>query len=121
MTSTTAANGETSMKPELPHILARYFAAQNAHDIDGMVACFAPDAAVHDEGHDIIGTDAVRAWKQETSAKYRIAAEPLECTRRDGRTIVVVKVSGTFNGSPAKLTYRFGFSGEGLIDALEVR
>jgi hypothetical protein len=121
MTSTTAANGETSMKPELPHILARYFEAQNAHDIDGMVACFAPDAAVHDEGRDIIDTDAVRAWKQETSVKYRITAEPLECTQQDGRTIVAVKVSGTFNGSPAKLTYRFGFSGEGRIGALEVR
>jgi ketosteroid isomerase-like protein len=109
------------MTPELPHILARYFAAQNAHDIDGMVACFAPDAAVHDEGRDIIGTDAVRAWKQETSAKYCITAEPLQCTQQDGRTIVVVKASGTFNGSPAKLTYGFGFSGEGLIHALEVR
>ena len=41
--------------------------------------------------------------------------------RQDGRTIVAVKVSGTFNGSPAKLTYRFGFSGEGRIGALEVR
>jgi ketosteroid isomerase-like protein len=120
MTSTTAVNGETSMKPVLPDILARYFAAQNAHDIDGMVACFAPDAAVHDEGRDIIGTDAVRTWKQETSAKYRITAEPLECTQQDGRTIVVVKVSGTFNGSPAKLTYGFGFSGDGRIGALEV-
>ena len=108
------------MKPVLPDILARYFAAQNAHDIDGMVACFAPDAAVHDEGRDIIGTDAVRAWKQETSAKYRITAETLECTQQNGRTIVVVKVSGTFDGSPAKLTYRFGFSGDGRIGALEV-
>jgi hypothetical protein len=108
------------MKPELPDILDRYFEAQNAHDIDAMVACFAPDAAVHDEGRDIIGTDAVRTWKQETSAKYRITAEPLECAQAAGRTTVVVKVSGTFNGSPAKLTYRFDFSGDGRIGALEV-
>jgi SnoaL-like domain len=120
MTSTTAADGETSMKPVLPDILARYFSAQTAHDIDAMVACFAPDAAVHDEGRDIIGTDAVRAWKEETSAKYRITAEPLESTQQNGRTIVVVKVSGTFDGSPAKLTYRFGFSGDGRIGALAV-
>ena len=70
------------MKPVLPDILARYFAAQNAHDIDAMVACFAPDAAVQDEGRDIIGTDAVRSWKLQTSAKYRITAEPLECAQR---------------------------------------
>ena len=29
------------MKPDLPDILDRYFKAQNAHDIDAMVACFA--------------------------------------------------------------------------------
>jgi hypothetical protein len=38
-----------------------------------------------------------------------------------GRTIVVVKVSGTFPGSPANLNYRFGFSADGRVNALEVR
>ena len=109
------------MKPNLPEVLQRYFQAQNDHDIGAMVACFAPDAVVRDEGRDIIGTDAVRAWKKETSEKYRIAAEPLESRVEGDRTIVVVKVSGTFDGSPANLTYRFGFSGDGRIGALEVR
>jgi ketosteroid isomerase-like protein len=48
------------MKPVLPDILHRYFAAQNAHDIEALVACFAPDAVVRDEGKDIIGTQAIR-------------------------------------------------------------
>jgi hypothetical protein len=109
------------MKPDLPEILDRYFAAQNRHDIDAMVACFASDAAVRGESRDIVGTRAIRAWKKETSAKYRISAEPVECRVEDGRTIVVVKVSGTFDGSPANLTYRFGFAGDGRIGALEVR
>src|SRR6202040_3271137 len=61
---------ETPMKPDLPEILDRYFAAQNCHDIDAMVACFASNAAVRDEAHDIVGTSAIRAWKKETSAKY---------------------------------------------------
>src|SRR6266478_863834 len=106
------------MKLELPEVLNRYFEAQNAHDIEAMVACFAPDAAVRDEGRDIKGTDAIRAWKKETSAKYHITAEPIECRVEDDRTIVLVKVSGTFDGSPANLTYRFGFSGDGRIGAL---
>jgi ketosteroid isomerase-like protein len=109
------------MKPVLPDILHRYFAAQNAHDIDGMVACFAPDAVVRDEGKDIIGTQAIRTWKIETGAKYRITAEPIESRPEADRTIVVVTVSGTFSGSPANLTYRFGFSIDGRINALEVR
>src|SRR3954468_23676511 len=104
MTSTTAANGETSMKPVLPDILVRYFAAQNAHDVDAMVACFAPDAAVKDEGHDYLGTASIRAWKQATVAAYHITAEPLEWRLDSDQTIVVVKVSGTFDGSPANLT-----------------
>jgi len=109
------------MNRQLPAILDRYFKAQNAHDIAAMVACFAPDAAVRDEGHDIVGTDAIRAWKKETSAKYRIAAEPIESHREADRTVVTVKVSGTFPGSPANLTYGFGLSADGLIRSLEVR
>jgi ketosteroid isomerase-like protein len=109
------------MKPVLPDILDRYFAAQNAHDIEAMVACFAPDAVVRDEGRDIVGTQAIRAWKIETGTKYRITAEPLESHPEAGRTIVVVKVSGTFPGSPANLGYRFGLSADGRINALEIR
>jgi hypothetical protein len=109
------------MNRDLPAILDRYFKAQNTHDIEAMVACFAPDAVVRDERRDIIGTEAVRAWKKETSAKYRIAAEPIESRSEHDRTIVVVRISGRFPGSPANLTYRFGFSADGLINALEVR
>jgi hypothetical protein len=32
-----------------------------------------------------------------------------------------VKVSGTFDGSPANLTDRFGFAGDGRIGPLQVR
>ena len=109
------------MKPDLPDVLDRYFEAQNDYDIDAMVACFVSDAEVRDEGRDIVGTDAIRAWKRETSAKYHITAEPIECRVEDDRTIVVAKVSGTFDGSPANLTYRFGFSDDGRIGALEIR
>jgi hypothetical protein len=109
------------MKPELPSILGRYFAAQNDHDIDAMVACFASDAAVRDEERDIVGTDAIRSWKEETSAKYRITAEPIESSTGGDRTVVLVKVSGTFDGSPTNLAYHFGFSGDGRIGTLEIR
>lgn len=109
------------MPPRLPDVLDRYFKAQNAHDIDAMVACFAPDAVVRDEGHTHAGTDAIRAWKAGTSAKYRVAATPLESRPEGDGTIVIVKVAGTFPGSPGNLTYRFGFSADGRIGALEVR
>ena len=85
-----------------------------------MAACFSPDATVRDEGRDIAGSGAIRAWIAETSAKYRITAEPLACTIEGERTVVLVKVTGTFPGSPANLTFRFGFAGDGLISALAV-
>ena len=108
------------MTPQLPDILGRYFAAQNRHDIDAVVACFASDARVRDEGRDIAGTDAIRAWKEETSAKYKISVEPLECRNENGGTTVVARVAGTFAGSPANLTYRFRLARDGRIGALEV-
>jgi hypothetical protein len=108
------------MAPALPNILARYVEAQNRHDIDAMVACFAPDARVRDEGRTMIGADAVRAWKEDTVARYGVTLEPLSCRVEGARTIMVAKVTGTFPGSPANLTYRFGFAADGRIGDLEI-
>ena len=77
-------------------MLKRYFAAQNRHDIEALVACFAADAVVRDEGQDIVGTAAIRSWKQATSAKYQVTVEPLESRTEAGRTVVVARVAGTF-------------------------
>ncbi|MEI9886981.1 MAG: nuclear transport factor 2 family protein [Rhizomicrobium sp.] len=104
----------------LPATLARYVEAQNRHDTEALLACFAPDARVRDEGRDIVGSDAIRAWKEETSAKYRVQVEPLECRVEGDRTVLKAKVSGTFDGSPVTLTYRFGFAADGRIAALEI-
>jgi hypothetical protein len=109
------------MTIDLPRTLQRYFQAQNAHDIEAMVACFAGDATVRDEGRDIIGADAIRAWKVETSAKYHVTVEPLESRAEAGNTVVVAKVSGAFPGSPANLTYRFGLLADGRIGSLAIR
>ena len=84
------------MSSELPDTLKRYFAAQNRHDIEALVACFAADAVVRDEGEDIIGTEAIRSWKEATSAKYRVTVAPLECRAEEGRAVVLAKVSGSF-------------------------
>jgi len=113
------------MRLSLPGKLAAYFAAQNQHDIDTIVACFTPDARVRDEGADIVGPEAIRAWKEETGAKYKVSVEPLECraeNARNGtaRSVVVARVSGTFPGSPATLSYRFGLAADGRIATLEI-
>lgn len=104
----------------LPDNIDEYFTAQNAHDPDAVVSCFAPDATVRDEGENITGHAAIRAWMERTGAKYRATAEPLEYSSEGGRAVVVARVSGNFPGSPANLTFRFGLNGDGLIESLEI-
>jgi len=104
----------------LSETLNRYFAAQNAHDADGMVACFARDAHVRDEGHDHSGRDEILQWKKDTIAKYGIRIEPQTTTGDDSIVTVVARVSGNFPGSPANLTYVFELDEDGLIRDLRI-
>ena len=60
---------------KLPKSLTEYFAAANTDDADRVAACFAEDAVVRDEGRDIHGRRAIRAWAEETRRKYRFHAE----------------------------------------------
>jgi hypothetical protein len=107
------------MSLTLPDPLPRYVAAQNAHDADALIACFAEDARVRDEGEDIVGLAAIRRWKEETSRKYRVTVEPKKIETADGATIMTATVSGAFPGSPIDLRYRFTLK-NGLIAALEI-
>ena len=100
--------------------LDRYFAAQNAHDAEGMVTCFAPDAQVHDEGRDYTGRGEILEWKKDTIAKYGISIEPLSLTEEGNTASVVARVAGNFPGSTANLTYDFKLGDEGLIEALRI-
>ena len=108
------------MTIKLPHPIDRYFTAQNAHDVDAMVACFAPDAQVRDEGEDHVGRDAIRDWKSEAVVKLAVSVAPFEVRKDHGQAIVTATVSGNFPGSPVDLTFFFGLS-DGLIETLEIR
>ena len=103
----------------LPPLLQTYFAAQNMHDIDRLVACFAPDARVRDEGADIIGREQIRAWKEKVRDKYHLVIDPLHHRQEDERDFVTARIEGTFPGSPIELTYQFGLK-DGQIASLEV-
>jgi ketosteroid isomerase-like protein len=99
----------------LPPVLKTYFDASNAHDVERMVACFADDAKVRDEGQDVFGQEAIRKWKEKVTAKYNTTAEILRHDVSDGADLVTAKVSGTFPGSPIELTYRFGLERERIV------
>ena len=107
------------MSLSLSPTLVTYFAAQNAHDIEGLVNCFAIDAKVRDEGEDIVGRDKIRAWKERVREKYNITIEPLRSSQADGYELVTARVEGTFPGSPIELTYQFSVI-DGQIASLKV-
>lgn len=103
---------ETIMPETLPAQITAYFNATNRHDTDAMLAAFAADAQVRDEGETHIGTDAIRAWLDHTTAKYRVTVEVMEFTAKAEALVVTGRVAGNFPGSPANLTYRFTLDGD---------
>ena len=100
------------MMTKLPRVLAEYFAATNAHDVGAMIAAFAEDATVHDEGRDHVGVSAIRTWMEETIEKYDYKVEPIESSRNGSSAVVLVSLRGKFPGSPISLQYAFTLSGE---------
>lgn len=108
------------MSPTLPTPLAAYFAAANAHDTDAVLACFAAAARVRDEGKDLVGREAIRAWSEHAQAMYRPTYAVTGLETAGGRTVVTAEVSGSFPGSPLALRHHFTLAG-GKIAALEIR
>lgn len=107
------------MTVKLPKPLAEYFAAANTDDAARVAACFAADAVVRDEGRDIQGRGAVRAWAEETRRKYRFHAEVMMVEQAADRTVVTAHLTGDFPGNPVDLRYRFKHAGPKII-ALEI-
>lgn len=95
------------MSAELPQALASYFAAKNRRDIDAMLAPFANDAIVRDEGRDMHGLAAIRDWMEMTTRKYGVTVKVEELSGDGGKLTVAALVSGNFPGSPARLHYHF--------------
>ena len=107
------------MSKQLPLPLASYYEAKKQHDINGMLAPFAEDAVVKDEGQEHHGRAAIRSWMEHTTRKYRISVDVKQIEPVDDRLIVSGLVSGDFPGSPAMLRYAFTLSGS-QIARLEI-
>lgn len=108
------------MMTPLPEAIAAYFEANSRLDVDAMLAPFADDALVADEGRDIRGRDAIRAWIVSASVGNRAVARPTSCAKDGTDHVVTADVSGAFPGSPITLDFRFTLEG-GRITGLEIR
>lgn len=103
------------MTAKLPRLLADYFAATNAHDVEAMSAVFSENATVHDEGREHHGLAAIRAWMKETIDKFGYQVDALESSRTDTKVVVLVSLRGTFPGSPITLQYDFTLEGQKVL------
>jgi hypothetical protein len=101
---------------KLPPPIAEFFEAFNLHDADAVVARFASDAVVADEGRKYRGTK-VKVWIDKVNADYQPKAKPLHVVRAANKLIVTAQVSGSFPGSPIRLRYHFTLK-KGKITAL---
>jgi len=90
-----------------PPVIQSYIAASNAHDVKGIMDCFADDAVVRDENATRHGKIDIGRWATETIQKYKFQFKPLSADKRGAETILSVDVSGSFPGSPITLDYHF--------------
>ena len=108
------------MSVDLPKPIAIYIAAENRGDTEALAQCFAEDAVARDEGQTIEGLAAIKQWKAETRKKYQHTIEPLACTQKDDKTIVINRLTGNFPGSPIELEFVFTLR-RNKIAALDIR
>ena len=103
------------MAIRLPPIIKKYVDASNAHDVKSIVACFADNALVHDEGKDFRGKKVIEDWITRTIEKYKFQFKPVTFREDNAEVLVAIEVSGTFDGSPITLDYHFTIEGDKIV------
>jgi len=100
------------MTIQLAEPVAAYIAAANDGRTGAFDGIFADDAIVRDEGHTYAGLPAIRKWSVDTKAKYQAVMAPLKSTERDGMTVVNMRLTGNFPGSPVDVDFHFSLAGD---------
>ena len=99
------------MDTTLPAPIAAYVEANTRLDADGMLAAFAPDAVVQDEGRRLQGHEKVMGWIQSATIASRAVFTPDAWHEQDGRIVVTGLTRGDFPGSPIRFSFRFALDG----------
>lgn len=104
------------MSIDLPIPATNYFAADKGRSPEAVAECFTEGAIVKDEGNTYTGREAIRKWKEDSSAKYTYTVEPFAITTEGERTVVTSHLTGNFPGSPVDLNYFFVFEGDKIAE-----
>lgn len=100
------------MPLQMPEPLTRYFEHDALRDVEAIVAVFADDATVTDEGETRQGVAEIRAWQLGPASAYTYRTE-LRNTEQLGpdRYLVTGRITGNFPGGTADLTWDFTIAG----------
>lgn len=107
---------DTPPVPTADHLVDRWFALSASPRPDDLIALFAPDAVVEDDGHRHCGVDEIRAWLATVPpVRNRVLAVTPTPTGAAARA----EASGDFPGSPIVFAYAFTTAG-GVITHLHI-
>jgi hypothetical protein len=99
-------------KIELPQPVQAVVKAQNSHDSVAYIEVFEENAIVHDEGKGYHGRNEIKKWNEESNKKYHTTLEPIKYSEEETESVLTALVTGTFDGSPLPLTFRFALKDE---------
>lgn len=108
------------MSSAVPGVISRYFDVTAERDTEAIVALFADDATVVDEGSTRHGKDEIRAWRNGPATAYTYTTE-LFSTESVGpdRYLIHGRLTGNFPGGTADLRWEFTIV-DGLITLLVI-
>lgn len=99
----------------LSRAVENFIAANNAHDVDGLMTTLAADAVISDDGKTYADDAGIRAWIGSHLIDPKIVITPMSF---DGNRMVASS-SGDFPGSPQSFAFKFDIEGD-LIKGLSI-
>ncbi|WIB72559.1 nuclear transport factor 2 family protein [Curtobacterium sp. MCBD17_026] len=94
--------------------------ATNRHDAEALLALFAPNATVTDDGASHTGSAEIRRWVQEHQIAPRITLDPTAYDDDAGTSVqLTASADGDFPGGPLPFAFRFTLDGD-RIRTLEI-
>ncbi|PZE63623.1 nuclear transport factor 2 family protein [Curtobacterium sp. MCBD17_021] len=95
--------------------------ATNRHDADALLAVFAADASVTDDGTTYTGSAEIEQWIREHQIAPRITLGPTAYENGDGSAVqLTASADGDFPGGPLPFAFRFTLDAQS-VQALEIR
>ena len=105
---------------KLPPLVTDFVKAKNSRDSSAVVACFAEDAVVQDEGREMRGLLAVKEWSDKSFERFQYDIAPTGISVTGEKTVLTATVTGNFPGSPVSLDFIFVIKGD-RIAALSIQ